>query len=322
MRTIDWIAEIQCEYGGPAIIAAASEYEKWLGATPYPLSGRSQLHYWGQFTAELPEPYRQEGGGHVRRECSDLDALRKERDALIASVERCFDGAKATVDDAAGEAHILLPDNRQMWIKFAPESQYDEACESDEAVWQHEYATPRGSKGRAVFWEKEGAGSFSVGVSKERQELLLLRTWIDEDEFENFAKTHVSNVPDGQEQDSDVTLEVGQDPIVVAYSPFGHLELIGAERLNAIFAEVKEQGLGREEARNKVAGAFRAVIKGADSSVVLLNAPDADQEDVAAAFSLRAGQYRVRLGTFSADENEEEGWSCIWCRFVRTENTD
>lgn len=43
------------------------------------------LHYWGQFTDELPEPWAQDGG-HVWREAGDYEALVLDRDALLSAV--------------------------------------------------------------------------------------------------------------------------------------------------------------------------------------------------------------------------------------------
>lgn len=313
MSRIQWVAEIVCEYGGPAIVASARDYEKWTGNAPFSIEERRVLHYWGQFTDQLPEPYR-EDGGHVYREADSLDALRADRDALIKAIEATFPGAKATVDEEEGEAHVLLPDDRQMWIEFSPKSQYELACEGD-VVWEHSFTTKRGSEGTGLFWDFEGAGAFWVGVSAGRDELVLLRTWVDEEEFETTAKAHVDSPPEDEEGTDEIALEVTEGPIVVGYSPHHWLGILGAEQLQAVMAEV-QGGMTKEQGLERLVAAFRTRLAPATGDNVVMLSSD-EEEDVAAVLSLQPGRYAISVGRYDPDEG---GWSCIWCRFKRPQN--
>ena len=327
MGRIKWVAEVDCEYDGPAIVADAAEYEKWMGATPYPLEQRRVLHYWGQFTAELPPPYRQDGG-HVYRDCDSVEALRTERDALIAAIEATFKGAKATVDEDEGEAHVLLPDSRQLWIEFGPKSHYDQACMSDEELWNYEFRTPRGRQGSALFWEKQGSGAFYVGVNEPRNELVLLRTWVDQDEFEDAAKAFVDTAPDSEEPAEGVSLTIAAGRTIVAYSPLNYMEILGIDRLKPVMEEVQHNGLGQDEARAKMLEIFRALtVPSKPEEVVMLSA--AEFEDIAAVIELVPGSYSATYGSYDPDDDSDEdsegeedeaedSWSCIWCRVKRS----
>lgn len=328
MSRITWVAEVACEYGGPAIVADLSDYEKWMGATPYPIESRLVLHYWGQFTNELPAPYEQDGG-HAYRKCDSFEELLSVRDALIVAIEKKFNSAKATVDDDAGEAHVLLPDSRQMWIELGPKSQYEEACEGD-VVWSHEFHTPRGKRGHGVFWEKQGSGDFFVGVTVQRDELVLLRTWVDDEEFQDLAKSLVDDRHEAEEDDDDVHLELAEGKTIVAYSPHQWLETLGREKLESIMAEIKTDGLSGEEGMAKLLDEFRSLTARATGIHPVMLSAD-DDEDVAAVLSLMPGTYNVSVGCFDPDDDNsddddddddegerEDSWSCIWCRFRRS----
>lgn len=278
-----------------------------MGASPYAVEDRRVLHYWGQFTDELPDEYAQDGG-HAYRRAADFDALRRDREALIAAVYSKWSDAAVTIDDEAGDAHVLLPDDRQMWIEFGPKSAYEEACEGEPPLWDHTYVTPSGREGTALFWEKEGSGDFFVGLSEARDELLLLRTWVNEEEFEDTAKAFVDAPNEHEIVGDDIELRNDSGRIVVAYSPYTWLQMISAERMMAIAAEAQEQGLPPEEARARVMALYDALFD--DRPVLMLDA--GDDADIAAAVALQAGRYRIAAGRYEP----EDGWSCIWARFT------
>lgn len=307
---IEWVAQVSCEYGGPAIIADVADYQKWMGSTQYPMERRTTLHYWGQFTSELPGDYAQEGG-HVSRKCQDLPSLRKERDALIAAVEAKFSGATATVDDEAGEAHILLPDGRQMSIEFAPKSQYEEACAGEGEIWPHSFASKTGD-GHGLFWDKQGSGDFFVGVSKTHDELILLRTWVDHDSFDATAQAAVATRHRDEQDAQGLHLVVSEGPVVVAYSPYSWLTMLGEARANALASELSDRP---QQSHAHMQAAYRALVTGGKDTRML--ASDEDQE-VAAVVTLTPGKYSTSYGNFEPEDNgnSDGNWSCIWCRFT------
>jgi hypothetical protein len=315
MSRIQWVAQVACEYGGPAIVADVDEYAKWMGASPYAVADRRVLHYWGQFTDELPDEYAQDGG-HAYRRADSLDALRSDRDALLEAVRAKWSDAAITVDDEAGEAHVLLPDDRQMWIEFGPKSAYEEACDGEGPLWEHTFATPSGREGTALFWEKEGPGDFFVGVSEARDELVLLRTWVDEEELEDTAKAFVDAPSKFEFPGEDIELRTDGGRVVVGYSPFTWLQMVAAERLTAIAAQAQAEKLAPEDARARVMEVYASLFD--DRPVVMLDAGD-DASDVAAAVRLKPGTYRVAAGRYDPEDDdaaEDAPWSCIWCRFT------
>ncbi len=312
MSRIQWVAQVACEYGGPAIVADVQEYAKWMGATPYAVADRRVLHYWGQFTDELPGEYAQEGG-HVHRRADSFDALLRDRDELLAAVRAKWSDAAITVDDEAGEAHVLLSDDRQLWIQLGPKSAYEEACDGEGPLWEHTFTTPSGREGTALFWEKEGSGDFFVGVSEARDELVLLRTWVDEEELEDTAKAFVDAPSKFEFAGEDIELRTDDGRVVVAYSPFTWLQMVAAERFSAVAAQSQE--LAPEEARARMMELYASLFD--DRPVVVLDA--GDDSDVAAAVRLRPGTYRIAAGHYDPsddDDAEDAPWSCIWCRFT------
>ena len=267
------------------LIAALAEYPHWTGARPHPLEKRRALHYWGQFSRELPEPYRQEGG-HVYRPAEDYASLVAERDALMRAVQTKFPDVGVEINDAGDTVHLVLPDGRQMWIEMSPSSEYEEACELGR-VGVH--AFPGGS---AVIWDKEGGGVVSVGVSATGDELVLLRTWVDHDEHEAVARAFVDAPPEDEET-SEATFRCDDTRIVVAYAPIALAD-----------TDVEEDEL-RE--------------RSSDGSPVSLRTDE--DADVAAVLALRPGRYALADGAYEP-EDEDAGWSCIWCRLTRLNDAD
>jgi hypothetical protein len=305
---IRWVAQIACEYGGPAIIADVKDYASWLGASPYPLEARRVLHYWGQFTDELPAAFAQEGG-HAYRPSDTLEALHRDREALLAAVRGKWSDAAITVDDETGEAHVLLSDDRQMWIEYGPKSPYEEACDGDAPLWEHTFQSPSGREGTGLFWDKEGPGDFVVGVSEARDELVLLRTWVDEEALENTAQAFVDASPESEIVDEDIELRVGSGRVVVGYSPHTWLHMLPSARLMALANEAEAHGLSKEETRARFMSEYESLFDERD--VVRLDA--GDDTGIAAAIAVRPGVYRIAVGRHEPDD---EAWSCIWCRFT------
>jgi hypothetical protein len=310
MARIQWIAQVACEYGGPVLIADAADYEKWAGTLAYPLEARRVLHYWGQFSAELPEPWSQDGG-HVWREADDFDALVRDRDALLNAVKATFAGATVTRDDTGG-ADVRLADGRRMTIELWPKSAYDEACESEDPAWLHDYSTPSGRRGRGLFWDKQGSGDFFVGATEARDEVLLLRTWVDDDALQDTAKAWVDTDPPDEIRGEGIELVVAEAPLVVAYSPHTWLGVLGPERLAELTAPADP-----DDVRARMQAAYRSLIAiPAGAPVQMLSTEEND--DIAAVLHAQTGTYDVSVGFYDPEVPDgAPGWSCTWCRLVR-----
>ena len=306
------------------MVTDARHYERWTGAMRRDLDDARVLHYWGQFTPELPAPYTMDGG-HAYRESASFEELRRDLDALLAAVKKTFPDAKVEIDEEDGAAHVMLPDNRQMWIEFRATTHYDAAIlvpedeeeDDDEyvdrSVWVHGYQTSRGDKGSAVFWDKQGAGWVSIGLTKERDELVLLRTWVDEDRFQATAKELVDSPSEGERVAEGAELNVASERIIAAYSPHSWMHIVGPERLEKLVDEL--EGMEPDEAREKLYQTFRAHHEDRDDDAVDLTV---DGAAIATAVRLLPGTYDVSFGSHDPEgESDEDGWSCIWCRFKR-----
>ena len=144
------------------------------------------LHYWGQFTDKLPAPYGADGG-HQYVHCASEREARAKLAELISTVKQ----ALPTVEITEGEeqTHFLLPgdeEDAEMYAELSPKSEYDASWQANEEAdaWFHSY----GKTARALFWEIQGGGVADVGVNAEGTEVVLVRSWVDEERREEVRK--------------------------------------------------------------------------------------------------------------------------------------
>ncbi len=301
MSELEWIATVIGEYGGPMIVCSEADYLRWSGSFPLPLEQRRVLHYWGQFTAKLPAPYAQDGG-HVFREHPTREALARDFEALLAAIREKWPKATIERDDEVGSASVAISLGRRMTIQQAPMSAYDRACDALEEVGVQSFATQGGLEASAVFWEKEGGGLVDIAITADRRELVLLRTWVNDEADEQTARTFVAQTaPDSEELRLDLTRRV-----VVAYSPHTWLTMLP----KAAF-ERASAAPDRAAGRTILEESFRALVGDVSSEPKLLDGPE--DRDVACVLELEPGTYRV-----SAGSHEEDEWSAIWCRLRRS----
>lgn len=70
-KKLAWGGEIGCE-GGPVLVANLEDFEHWLGSEPFAPSRATELHFWSQFTSDLPEEWLPTGTtGHQYLASSD-----------------------------------------------------------------------------------------------------------------------------------------------------------------------------------------------------------------------------------------------------------
>jgi hypothetical protein len=129
----------------------------------------------------LPEKFRPNGDeGHQFMECGTREAAKEAMAALRDAVLGRFPDAKVTEDDS--EMHFLLADDREMKVELSPGSEYSASWQShsEEETWTHRFGEQKEFEG--FFWELEGGCVVDIGVTAARDEIVLLQSWVDEDE--------------------------------------------------------------------------------------------------------------------------------------------
>src|SRR5579862_6013941 len=246
-----WVATVGCE-GGPVMVVDLPGFARWTGATPYVelrkvdpqkakrfADKRKTLHYWGQFTDQLPAPFKQEGG-HEFIECATESEAATKLAELVTAVKKTFPGVEVSEDEE--QTHFLRPDadeeDSEMWAELAPKSEYDASWQAheEEEVWQHDLDKDV----RALFWEIEGGGVADVGLSPGGDEILLVRSWLSgedetEKEEEAAARAHAAAATEDQADGGEVVIRSGR--AVVIWSPVAPFQiegLTGPESLAAL----------------------------------------------------------------------------------------
>jgi hypothetical protein len=307
-----WVATVSGE-GGPLMVVDLPDLAQWTGAAPYltlrqanPKYAESTkdrmrtLHYWGQFTAQLPAPFGAEGG-HQYVSCDSEAAARARLEELVAAVK----SALPTVEVTEGEeqTHFLLPgDDRdlELWAELAPKSEYDASWQSnvDEDCWLHSF----GKSGKSLFWEIEGGGVADLGISKGRDELVLVRSWVN-DEADEEAVHALVDAPDPREQRvAEFTVATGK--AVILWSPIAPFMLEGISspedlaRLGETDTpdELQTEDMGGIGAVIRIKpGRYAVSVASTDDSA---SDEDKDEEDA------------------EDGEDGESSWSARWCRLT------
>lgn len=301
MDRLSWVGSISCE-GGPVLVADVDAYATWLGAIPIAklraipglpdqmkqrLPPRKTLHYWGQFSTELPPPFAW-SEGHRFFECASEEEARAKLIELRTAVCAKFGDVKVSEGRDEDELHFIRKDHRQLWAELAPKSAYDEAWQSPDAgdAWVHRV----GPNANGLFWQMEGGGVADVGITTDRDEIVLVRSWLSGEEGtekdEDAAVRALVETPSEDEEESGATIELASGVGVFVWSPIAPFDLTGVD--------------GR-------AGLRRAIDV---SDVAPLNSKTI--AGVGIALRVAAGCYGVRVGRHEGDQ-----WSCHWCRLRR-----
>jgi hypothetical protein len=299
------------------MVADLPDFGGWSGSVPFSelrkaspeLAARNAdrmrtLHYWGQFTSELPAPFAADGG-HQYVQCASEKEARGKLAELVAAVKAKFPAAEVSEDD--DQVHVLLPgddDDRQMTIELSPANEYDASWQSNEEdeCWIHAWG--EGQKRRGLFWEMEGGGVADVAVNADATEIVLLRTWVDEDADEAKARAHVDRPRDSEERGPEITIGTGK--AVVVWSPVAAFQLTGIDGPDALLALGDD---GPAELDTAAIGGVGVVLKVKPGRwVASWSSTDAEED-----------------GDEDEDEDEDEGddddedddassWSCRWVR--------
>jgi len=223
-NTLDfaWQAEFGCE-GGPVIVANLDDFLAWRGAEPLPPSQATELHLWGQFTAELPDAWRPNGSsGH--QYIADANPAQR-REALVDLVLARWPGS--TIERGVGQWRITRPDGKLMRIALAPDSEYDRAIRGFEREGLHTF----GQGAIAYLWDAR-PGMVGIRVGLARTSLVLAQVEFAEDDAgaaRAYAHAYAhgcgkASVTPGSEKGMRYRITQGQ--VVAAWSPNGaqHLE--------------------------------------------------------------------------------------------------
>lgn len=296
------------------------DFAQWTGATPFAelrkldaarakrfADRTTTLHYWGQFTDQLPPPFQAEGGHQYLRFETEAEA-RKKLAELRKAVEAKFPNVEVEVDDE--QTQFTLPDDGGgMVAELSPKSEYDASWQANEEAdcWTHSFGTD--GKATALFWEMEGDGSADVAVADDGATLVLVRSWLSgEDETENAeteaVRALVTSGESVERPGGEIVIASGKAAIV--WSPIAAFQLDGVESPEALLA------LG-------------------DKGPASLDIEE--MSGVGLVLKLKPGRYTVTFGSTdpeSDDEGEDEEdededgeededdreWSCRWCRLT------
>ena len=169
-------------------------------------------------------------------------------------------------------------------VEAEADTDYRRACDAlreDDALTVEFGA---GNSRSGVVWELEGAGVASVACAADG--FLLLRTWVDEDEYEQQARNHAVVAPDDKEDATEVTFPDGR--VIVVWAPVVLAELEPYANVTALRAAAD-----------------------LDSPTTL----DSDGwASIGTLVRVPPGTYRVTCGAY----DEAPGWSCRWARFTRS----
>ncbi|MBX3189296.1 MAG: hypothetical protein KF819_19890 [Labilithrix sp.] len=273
-----WVATIACE-GGPLLVADVDGFAHWTGAASIPGTQKT-LHYWGQFTRELPPPFAQDGG-HRFEACASHEEAQAKLRALVSAVRATFSGANVAERDD-GSIEIALPDRRRMWAELSPKSAYDAAWQAHQS--EEAFTHPISPTQHGLFWDTEGPGVVEIAISPARDAVLMLRTWPSGDENEaeeeRAVRALVEPRSDREERAADILLSSGAS--VFVWSPTAAAQLADVSDLRALADADPPASL-----RTTIFDGLGTVLR------------------------LVPGRYEATVAA-----HEGETWSCRWCRLT------
>lgn len=209
LKKLAWNGEIGCE-GGPVLVANLDDFEQWFGSEPFAPSMATELHYWSQFTSDLPEEWRPTGAaGHQYLASSDPA---KSRESLMDLLVERWPGTLFQRGDGTWRA--TRPDGRTLNAALAPDSEYDSATRDMGADHVHRF----GQGGMGYLWSAS-PGLVRIDVDEKRDFLLLTQIEFANDE-RDVQKAHDYALAANLLSDKPGTqYRVTSGPVVVAWSP-------------------------------------------------------------------------------------------------------
>lgn len=302
--TLTWVKGPSCE-GGPLLVTELTNVADWFGATPFTElqkrfpgdarfeASRTVLHYFGQFSGELPDPFTLPEGGHGYLDLATEDAARAKLEEFCATVVEVKPGTSVRKHEEA--ARFVTPQGQHMSAELTSRqgsSQYDDAWQSGQEgeylnlAWVHSVG-----RGDGLFWDLHGHGTPDVGISPTRDEIVFVDgflNWHSNTEQAEVAAMHA--LVDAPTPDEETVGEIAftTENLIVIWSPMSIDDI--EPSVDQITADLADR-----DTLDVPGGGFRA-------------GPTAVR--------LQPGRYRISVGDNENDDRDEE-WSCLWCRLVK-----
>jgi hypothetical protein len=276
---LNWLGSLTAEAGGPCILGDTSAFPEWTSSGPIPGSEAKTLRLWGQFTADLPAKFRPNGKtGHQFVAYESHAAAMAGLEELRGWIRKKWPGANESlrITKTSADGSISLPDHRSMQLQLIEPNHYELMCE---AIGPGPGTYVVSPKAKFFVFVQEGAGVVHVGATQARDELVLMRWWIDEDEHEAIVRERV-DAPRKEKREGSWSFT--STAAAVLWSPvrFSDLKGVTAPKLKEL-----------AKAESPI-----------DAKVL---------RNVGFAMTVRPGTYAVSSGI-----DEGEGWSALWCRLT------
>ncbi len=296
-----WVASVSCE-GGPILIADLPDFAQWTGAATFTeLREASQkmveqtknrmttLHYWGQFTDRLPAPYAA-AGGHQYLKCATEAEAKSKLAELVTSVKARMPKVELSEEDE--QIRLVLPgkgdeDDQEMWAELAPKSEYDASWQAhqEEDCWIHAF----GKSGKGMFYDIQGGGVAQVGVTADATEIVLVRSWVDEDDHEAEVKKLVDVPSQSERAGGEIMIPSGKALII--WSPVAPFQVEGIEGPQSL-TTLGDKGDPPELDTEVMAG-------------------------VGTVLRVKPGRWAATVAcTDDSEDHDDESWSCRWLRLT------
>lgn len=277
--SFEWPASVVCD-SGPVLVLEHRHLSRWTGSLPFTELRRTEAdgaRRFGDRRRVLHFEGTLGGAGEQFVECADeAEAIARLEGLVALARANCPDAAVTTYVDEGGIERTRIVDPTSGGILEAdllPASEYDESWQEhpDDEGWFHAFD----DDARAVFWQVEGRPTIDVGVTNDREALLLLRWWAsdDLDDARGRARDLAARASLG---DTDVIgeFEVTDTRLVVLWSPIAGRDLVAPEATR-------------------------------------LDAPSL--RGVGATVPIRPGRYRVTIGETAREATTRARW-CRWSR--------
>jgi len=208
-KKLAWSEEIGCE-GGPVLVANLDDFKHWSGCEPFDSSKATELHYWSQFTSELPEQWHPNGpNGHQYLATSNPSEVREQLMSLVLSL---WPGT--TIDRTDTTWRAARPDGRTMSAALSPESEYDKATRNLDIEGLHHFGV-----GATGYLWSAAPGMVRIDLNEKRDSLILSQVEFADDDEDALRASNYALTAEWRDAVPRLQYQVTVGPVVVAWSP-------------------------------------------------------------------------------------------------------
>lgn len=221
MPRLRWIGGLSAEAGGPCILADTSAFPAWTADKPLPGSTALTLHHWGQFTAELPAKFRPNGKvGHQYLHFDTHEAAMGGLEALRTIIRKKWPSAHEALvgNDGSVTGSISLADGRVMRVDLIKPNHYEILCGLGPETTVYAVS----AAARFLAWDQEGGAHVQVGQTSARDEIVLMRSWVDDEETESRVRGRIETKRDEKKHG---TYDFETSAAALLWSPFAFTDL-------------------------------------------------------------------------------------------------